>query len=92
MIAKTLSRSLIVIAALVATNSFAASHAAGEMKAAEMMKMPMIDTDKDGMVSKAEYLAMAGKVFDMKVKEMNAKDGKLQSSHFYDLLRNMMGQ
>jgi hypothetical protein len=92
MIAKTLSRSLIVIAALVATNSFAASHAAGEMKAAEMMKMPMIDTDKDGMVSKAEYLAMAGKVFDMKVKEMNAKDGKLQSSHFYDRLRNMMGQ
>ncbi len=92
MIAHTLSRSLIVIAALVATNSFAASHAAGEMKAADMMKMPMIDTDKDGMVSKAEYLAMAGKVFDMKSKEMKAKDGKLQPNHFYDLLRNMMGQ
>jgi hypothetical protein len=92
MIAKNLSHGLILVAALVATNSFAASHAAGEMKAADMMKMPMIDKDKDGMVSKAEYLEMAGKVFDMKVKEMKGREDKLQANHFYDLLRNMMGQ
>ena len=90
MFTKTLSRGLIVAAAFFAMNTMADTLPA--VKIAEMMKMPMIDTDKDGMVSKAEYLAMAGKVFDMKVKEMNAKDGKLQSSHFYDLLRNMMGQ
>ena len=75
---KTLGRGLIVAAALVATSSFAASHAAGEMKASDMMKLPMMDTNKDGMVSKAEFLAMAGKAFDMKAKEMKAKGNKLQ--------------
>ena len=73
MIAKTLSRGLIVAAAFVAMNSMAASHATGEMKAADMMKAPMMDKNKDGMVSKAEFLEMAGKVYDMKAKEMKAQ-------------------
>jgi hypothetical protein len=86
---KTLSRSLIVIAALVATNSFAASHAAGEMKAADMMKMPMVDKNKDGMVSRAEYLEMAGKVFDMKAKEMKGKDGMMTADHYAKFLKDL---
>jgi hypothetical protein len=91
MIAKTLSRGLILVAALVATNSFAASHAAGDMKASEMMKMPMVDTDKDGMVSKAEYLEMAGKAFDMKAKAMKTKDGKMNASDYQQFLKELLG-
>ena len=89
---KTLGRGLIVAAALVATSSFAASHAAGEMKASDMTKMPMMDTNKDGMVSKEEFLAAMGKVFDMKAKEMNAKDGKLDAGQLNKLRSEMFMQ
>jgi hypothetical protein len=90
MFTKTLSRSLIVAAAFFAINATADTLPAA--KIAEMMTLKMIDTNKDNMVSKAEFLAMAGKAFDMKAAEMKAKDGKLQPDHFYDLLRNMKGQ
>ena len=90
--AKTLSRGLIIVAAFVATNSFAASHAAGEMKASDMMKMPMMDTNKDGMVSKEEFLAAMGKIFDMKAKEMSAKDGKLDAGQLEKLRTAMFMQ
>lgn len=90
MFTKTLSRGLIVAAAFFAMNSMADTLPAA--KIAEMMTLKMIDKNKDSMVSKAEFLAMAGKAFDMKAQEMKAKDGKLQRDHFYDLLRNMMGQ
>jgi len=92
MIAKTLSRGLIIAATLVATNSFAAAHAAGEMKASDMTKMPMMDTNKDGMVSKEEFLAAMGKVFDMKAKEMGAKDGKLDAGQLDKVRRAMFEQ
>ncbi len=91
MIAKTLSRGLIVAAAFVAMNSMAASHATGDMKPAEMMKAPMMDTNKDGMVSKAEFLEMAGKMYDMKAKEMKAKDGMMTHSQFQDFWISMHG-
>ncbi len=89
---KTLGRGLIVIAALVSTNSFAAAHAAGEMKAGDMMKMPMMDTNKDGMVSKEEFLAAMGKIFDMKAKEMGAKDGKIDAGQLEKLRSSMFMQ
>ena len=91
MFTKTLSRGLIVAAAFVAMNSMAASHAAGEMKAADMMKAPMMDTNKDGMVSKAEFLEMAGKVYDMKAKKMKAKGGMMTHVEFADAWRAMHG-
>ena len=90
--AKTLSRGLIIVAAFVATNSFAAAHAAGEMKASDMMKMPMMDTNKDGMVSKEEFLAAMGKIFDMKAKEMSAKEGKLDAGQLEKLRTAMFMQ
>ena len=92
MIAKTLSRCLVVASAFVAVNSMAAAHTAGEMKASEMMKAPMMDTNKDGMVSRAEFLEMAGKVFDMKAKEMKVTGGMMTPAHFADLMRAMHGQ
>jgi hypothetical protein len=89
---KTLGRGLILVSALVATSSFAASHAAGEMKASDMMKMPMMDTNKDGMVSKEEFLAAMGKIFDMKAKEMGAKDGKIDAGQLEKLRTAMFMQ
>jgi hypothetical protein len=83
MIAKTLRRGLIVAAAFVAMNSMAASHAAGEMKAADMMKAPMMDKNK--------FLEMAGKVYDMKAKEMKAKRGMMTHTEFADAWRAMHG-
>lgn len=47
---------------------------------AEMMKMESIDTNKDGMVSREEYLAAAAKAFDMAAEHMKAKEGKLTSA------------
>ena len=90
MFTKTLSRGLIVVAAFSAMNAMADTLPAA--KIAEMMTVKMVDTNKDGMVSKAEFLAMAGKAFDMKATEMKAKGNKLQPDHYFDMLRNLTGQ
>jgi hypothetical protein len=42
----------------------------------------MMDGKKDGMVSKAEYLAMMSKVWDMKAKEMQLKGDKMSADEF----------
>ena len=78
MIVKTLSRGLIVAAAFVSLNAMSAAHTGGPMMA-DMMKMPMMDTNKDGMVSRAEFLDAMGKAFDMHAKEMKASDGKIDA-------------
>lgn len=64
MIAKTLSRCLVVASAFVALNTMAAAHTGAPMMG-DMMKMPMMDANKDGMVSRAEFLEAMGKAFDM---------------------------
>ena len=91
MIAKTLSRGLIVAAAFVSLNAMSAAHTGGPMMH-DMMKMPMMDTNKDGMVSKEEFLAAMGKAFDMHTKEMKAKDGKLDAGQLEKLRSTMFMQ
>lgn len=51
-----------------------------------MMKMVMMDTNKDGMVSKAEYLAMMTKIWDMKAKEMKVKGDMMTPTDFAALI------
>jgi hypothetical protein len=46
---------------------------------AEMMTIEMMDTNRDGMVSREEYLAAAAKMFDMAAEHMKAKGGKMSS-------------
>jgi len=84
MIAKTLGRGLIAATACFALNSMADTLPLAKIK--EMMSVKMMDTDKDGMVSRAEFLEMTGKVYDMKAKEMGAKGGKLNAAQL-----NLMG-
>lgn len=51
-----------------------------------MMKMAMMDKNKDGMVSKAEYLEMMAKIWDMKAKEMKVKGDMMTPSDFAALV------
>ena len=44
-----------------------------DMSFSGMFKADRIDGNKDGMVSKAEFMAMMEKAYDMKAKEMKAK-------------------
>ncbi len=88
MLAKTLSRCLVVASAFVSLNTLAAAHVGAPMMG-DMMKMPMMDTNKDGMVSRAEFVDAMGKAFDMHAKEMKAKDGKIDAG-MLDRLRNAM--
>jgi len=60
-----------------------------DMSFGGMVKADRMDTNKDGMVSKAEFLAMMGKMWDMKTKEMKAKDGKVSMADFQLILMYM---
>jgi hypothetical protein len=51
-----------------------------------MFKMAMMDSNKDGMVSKAEFLAMMGKVWDMKAKEMAVKGDKMSNDELQKMV------
>ena len=53
---------------------------------AGMYKMERLDKDKDGMVSKAEFIEMMGKVWDMKAKEMKLKADKANAKEIEQIL------
>ncbi len=57
-----------------------------DMSFSGMFKMDRIDKNKDGMVSKAEFMAMMGKVYDMKAKEMKVKGGMMNSADYQQVL------
>jgi hypothetical protein len=42
----------------------------------------MMDKNKDGMVSKAEFLEMMGQLYDAKAKKMGSKGGVMNSVEF----------
>jgi hypothetical protein len=47
-----------------------------------MLAMAKMDTNKDGKISKAEYLAMMGKIWDMKAAEMKVKGDMMTPTDF----------
>lgn len=59
----------------------------GDNSFSGMMKMAMMDANKDGMVSKAEYLAMMTKIWDMKAAEMKVKGDMMTPTDFAALVR-----
>jgi Ca2+-binding EF-hand superfamily protein len=87
MFAKTLSHGLIAAAAFVAMNSMADT--LPQARISEMMTFKTLDTNKDGMVSRAEFLQMAGKAFDMHAKETGTQGGKIDAAQL-EKLRNAM--
>ena len=90
MFAKNLCRGLIVAAALVSMNAMADTFPAA--KISEMMAFKTMDKNKDGMVTKAEFLEMAGKTFDMYAKEVGAKGGKIDAAQLEKLRTTMFMQ
>jgi Ca2+-binding EF-hand superfamily protein len=52
-------------------------------------KMKMIDADKDGMVSKKEFMAMMEKAYDMKAKAMGAKGGMITEAQMKEFLKSL---
>lgn len=53
---------------------------------AEIMSMKMMDKNKDGMVSKKEFLDMMAMAWDMNAKKMGAKKDMLTVQQFGEVL------
>jgi hypothetical protein len=78
-------RTLILTAATtLALGAGSAAHAETleDMRFGDIAVVKMMDKNKDGMVSRAEFLEMMGKVYDMKAKQMKAKGGMMTSIEF----------
>lgn len=56
-----------------------------------LFKMEMMDKNKDGMVSKKEFMAMVDKAYDMKAKAMGAKAGMITEAQMREFLRSLAG-
>jgi hypothetical protein len=75
--------------ALGAFDTAAHAQTSDDMTFAGIMKADKVDKNKDGMVSKAEFIAMMGKIWDMKAKEMKAKDDKINMQQYEQILAYM---
>ncbi|MEO8024198.1 EF-hand domain-containing protein [Polaromonas sp.] len=72
---------------LAAGSAFAQAPANAEYyPLSEIMSMKMIDKNKDGMVSKQEYMDMMSMAWDMNAKKMNTKGDKMTSAEFNQIL------
>jgi hypothetical protein len=83
-ITKTLIATLAL--ALAGHVGIAAAQTADDMSFSGNFKMDRIDRNKDGMVSKAEFLEAMGKVWDMKMKEMKIKGDKASADEMKQIL------
>lgn len=72
----------VVTAALAFTGSIAHAETMADMRFGDIASPKMMDKNKDGMVSKAEFLDMMGKVYDMKARQMKSKAGTMSSIEF----------
>ena len=54
-----------------------------------LFKMDMMDKNKDGMVSKKEFMAMMDKAYDMKAKAMGAKNGMITEAQMREFLKSL---
>ncbi len=52
----------------------------------EIMSMKMIDKNKDGMVSKKEFMDMMDKTWEMNAKKMGAKGDAMTPDQFKEIL------
>jgi hypothetical protein len=79
---------MLAAAALVA--SAGSAFAAGNTEYypfSEIMSMKMMDKNKDGMVSKKEFMDMMSMAWDMNAKKMNVMHDKMTTDEFNQLLQ-----
>ena len=91
--AKHLISIALATAALCGTGSALAAGETGDFYMfSEIMGMKMMDKNKDGMVSKKEYMDMMSKAWDMNAKKMGVKGEKMTADQFKDLMTYMQGK
>lgn len=84
---KIVSSLVIATAVLASGSAFAEMQKNGELYPfAEIMAKKMMDKNKDGMVSKKEYMDMMTMVWEMKAKKMGIKDNKMTDAQFAEIL------
>lgn len=67
----------LALAALLAATALPAAADKGGDASARLMRMSAVDADKDGRVSKTEFLEMVGKLWDAYMPDFKTADGKL---------------
>jgi hypothetical protein len=55
----------------------------------QFVKMATMDANKDGSVSRAEFVDMMGKVFDMKAKTMGLSNGRMNARQYEEFFRSL---
>ena len=58
------------------------AESADDMSFSGMFKMDRLDKNKDGMVSKTEFMEMMTKAWEMKAKEMKIKNDMMSAEEF----------
>ena len=71
--------------ALLASVPLVRAETMDDMKFGDIMTPKMMDTNKDGMVSRQEFLDMMGKMWDAKAKKMNVKGGKMTMTEWNEV-------
>ena len=90
MFSKTLTATLVIGSALMGLAGTALAAETNQDDIVQMFRMQMMDKNKDGMVSKQEFMDMMSKAWDMKAREMNLKGGKMNAEQF-DLWEKLLG-
>lgn len=84
---QTAGRLALAASLLVSASAFAAGPTNAEYYPfAEIMAMKMMDKNKDGMVSKKEYMDMMSMAWDMNAKKMGVKGDKMTEAQFKEIL------
>ncbi len=89
MLSKKLTTLLIVATAAVGLSGPARAAEGTQDDFMLLFKMTMMDKNKDGMVSKKEFMAMMDKAYDMKAKAMSAKNGMMTEAQMKEFLKSL---
>lgn len=86
---KSIRATALVAAAFAAAALALTAHAEtmDDMRFGDIVTVKMMDMNKDGMVSRAEFLEMMGKVWDMKAKKMGVKGNRMTSAEFDEIAK-----
>ena len=86
-IQQTAGRLALAASLLCTASAFAAGPTNAEYYPfSEIMAMKMMDKNKDGMVSKKEYMDMMSKAWDMNAQKMGVKGEKMTQQQFNEVL------
>jgi hypothetical protein len=89
MFKKTLIGGLVLTAAFMGAQTPALAAEAMQDDWAVMMTTKGMDKNKDGMVSKKEFLDMMAKAYDMKAKEMKSDKLGMSEAQLRDFLKSL---